>query len=181
MQSKFLLQLLVVASLTTATPVASSAQTADSTANNLLKQGDEEWAKGDLPSAFKSWTNAARALGSQADSVFTKRDLVVLREADGNVVLTIRNPATPAPSDGPRFPVALRNAGIEGSVTVAFVVKTDGRADVSSLRILKSTDDLFTQSVRDALPKLRFNAAVFQGQKVDYLIVRPFTFTIGKG
>lgn len=180
MQSRFLLQLLVVASLAIASPTASFAQTADSTANNFLKQGDDEWAKGDLPSAFKSWTEAAKVLKGESSAEFTKRDLAVLRGLDGSVLLSLLHPAIPTESRGPAYPVSLRNSGVEGSVVTAFIVNADGRVDVTSFKVLRSDHPLFSESVREALPKLRFKPAQIQGRKVPQLLERPFNFTISR-
>ena len=56
----------------------------------------------------------------------------------------------------PRYPNLLRQAAVEGEVLAQFVVDTDRRAEVGSLKILKSSHDLFTESVRTALPQMRF-------------------------
>src|SRR6185436_20959927 len=50
-----------------------------------------------------------------------------------------------------RYPDMLRSANVEGEVLVQFVVDTTGRADLSSFKVLKSSHDLFTNSVKNAL------------------------------
>jgi len=80
----------------------------------------------------------------------------------------------------PRYPDVLRRAGVEGEVLVQFVVGPDGRADVGSLKVLKQSHELFTQSVRNALPMMRFNAAKVGGRPVRQLVQAPFAFTIAK-
>ena len=83
-------------------------------------------------------------------------------------------------SPTPRYPDILKSAGVEGEVVVAFVVDTTGRADVSSLKILKSTHELFSAAVRTALPSMRFLPAEVGGRKVKQLVQQPFVFNIIK-
>jgi len=83
-------------------------------------------------------------------------------------------------SPAPRYPDILKSAGVEGEVVVAFVVDTTGRADVGSLKILKSTHELFAAAVRTALPSMRFLPAEVGGKKVKQLVQQPFVFNIMK-
>src|SRR5688500_12836470 len=79
---------------------------------------------------------------------------------------------------GPRYPDMLRSANVEGEVLAQFVVDTTGRADMSTFKILKSSHDLFTNSVRSVLPNMRFYAAEIGGRKVKQLVQMPFQFTL---
>ncbi len=81
---------------------------------------------------------------------------------------------------GPRYPDMLRSANVEGEVLAQFVVDTTGRADMSTFKILKSSHDLFTNSVRSVLPNMRFYAAEIGGRKVKQLVQMPFQFTLTK-
>jgi protein TonB len=74
----------------------------------------------------------------------------------------------------------LRSANVEGEVLAQFVVDTTGRADMSTFKILKSSHDLFTNSVRNVLPNMRFYAAEIGGRKVKQLVQMPFQFTLTK-
>lgn len=78
----------------------------------------------------------------------------------------------------PSYPETLRSAGIEGEVDAEFTVDTTGRAEPGTLRITKSTNDLFSAAVRSALPRMRFYPAEVGGRKVKQLVQQPFTFTI---
>lgn len=78
----------------------------------------------------------------------------------------------------PTYPSSLRSAGIEGEAIVSFVVDTTGLADASSLKIIKTTDPLFAESVAAALPDLRFTPALVGGRKVRQLVMQPFVFQI---
>ncbi len=93
----------------------------------------------------------------------------------------VEKPAMAAPgSPTPRYPNLLQLSGVEGQVIVSFVVDTTGRADVRSLTILKSANELFTAAVRAALPGMRFIPAEAGGRKVRQLVLLPFSFSIIK-
>ena len=83
-------------------------------------------------------------------------------------------------SSAPRYPDALRLGGVEGEVLVQFVVDTAGRAEVSSFKVLKSSNDQFTRAVENALPLMRFVPAEVGGRKVRQLVQQPFTFSIAR-
>ena len=78
----------------------------------------------------------------------------------------------------PRYPNALRAAGIEGQVLVSFVVNEAGRVERSTVRFVSSDAPLFEMAVRDALERMRFSAAEAGGRKVRQLVQMPFVFTL---
>ena len=91
----------------------------------------------------------------------------------------VEKPVVGAPgSSQPRYPDILRQAGVEGEVLAMFVVDTTGKVEAGSFKVLKSTHDLFAQSVRTALPGMRFIPAEVGGRKVKQLVQQPFTFAI---
>ena len=93
----------------------------------------------------------------------------------------VEKPVTPAPGfASPRYPDALRQAGIEGEVLAQFVVDTTGRPEAGSLKILKSSHDLFTRSVMNALPQMTFVPAEVGGRKVRQLVQEPFTYSLSR-
>ena len=93
----------------------------------------------------------------------------------------VEKPVVPAPgSISPRYPDMLRQAGVEGEVLAQFVVDTTGKAEAGSLKILKSSHDMFIQSVKNALPQMKFIPAEVGGKKVKQLVQQPFTFSISK-
>ena len=93
----------------------------------------------------------------------------------------VEKPVVPAPgSTSPRYPDMLRQAGVEGEVLAQFVVDTTGKAEPNSLKILKSSHDLFIQSVKNALPQMKFIPAEVGGRKVKQLVQQPFSFSISK-
>lgn len=84
------------------------------------------------------------------------------------------------PGVSPRYPQMLQQAGIEGEVTMRFVVDTLGRVEPGSAELLTSTHALFERAVRDALPRMRFVAAEAGGRKVRQLVEQPFSFAISR-
>ncbi len=81
-------------------------------------------------------------------------------------------------SSTPRYPLALRQAGIDGRVLVRFVVDTTGRIDLESVQVLQSTHELFTRAVRDALAGFRFRPAESGRHRVAALAEMPFEFRL---
>jgi len=80
----------------------------------------------------------------------------------------------------PRYPDMLRSANVEGEVLAQFVVDTTGRAEMSSFKVIKTSHDLFTNSVKQSLPQMRFHAAEVGGRKVRQLVQMPFQFSLSK-
>lgn len=80
----------------------------------------------------------------------------------------------------PRYPESLRQAGIGGRVLIRFTLDTLGRIDMGSVQVLESTHDLFSRSVRDALPQFRFKATEVGGRRVRSLAEMPFEFQVAR-
>ncbi len=79
---------------------------------------------------------------------------------------------------GPHYPDMLRSANVEGEVVASFVVDTNGRADMSTFKVIKSSHDLFTQAVKNALRNYRYTPAEIGGHKVKQLVQQPFQFSL---
>ncbi|MBC8089978.1 MAG: TonB family protein [Phycisphaerae bacterium] len=91
----------------------------------------------------------------------------------------VERKAVSAPgSPGPKYPADLRAAGVEGRVDAQFVVDTNGRAMVSSLKVLRSSHPSFTAAIEEALPSMRFLSAEINGRKVKQLIQMPMVFDL---
>ena len=78
----------------------------------------------------------------------------------------------------PAYPETLRAAGIAGVVRLRFVVDTTGRAELSSIRIVESSHDLFTRAVLVALRQARFTPGAVAGHPVRTLVERSYRFDI---
>ena len=81
-------------------------------------------------------------------------------------------------SPKPKYPSVLESSGIAGEVQAQFVVSSSGRADMDSFKVLKSTNELFTQSVKNVLPRMRFSPAMIGGKPVNQLVQQSFQFAV---
>lgn len=110
-----------------------------------------------------------------------EKKVEVVKEDQAYFEFQVEKPVVPAPgSSQPRYPDILRQAGVEGEVLAQFVVDTTGRAESGSFKVLRSSHDLFAQSVKSALPGMRFIPAEVGGKRVKQLVQQPFTFAITK-
>ncbi|HYD52095.1 MAG TPA: energy transducer TonB [Gemmatimonadaceae bacterium] len=100
-------------------------------------------------------------------------------EAQTYLITQVEKIAEPLPGNpAPRYPDALRASAIEGDVVMQFVIDSMGRVDPSSQKVISSAHDLFTESVKNILPRLRFKPAEVGGRKVRMLVQQPFMFSI---
>jgi protein TonB len=83
-----------------------------------------------------------------------------------------------AGAPAPRYPEALRSAGVEGDVTIEFVVDTLGRVEAGSMRKISSTADAFFVSVCDAVTGTLFHPALVAGRRVRQLVRQQFVFSL---
>jgi protein TonB len=91
----------------------------------------------------------------------------------------VEKPAESMPDNPkPKYPSVLESSGIAGEVQAQFVVKSDGKADMDTFKTLKSTNELFTQSVKNVLPRMRFSPAQIGGKPVNQLVQQAFQFAV---
>jgi periplasmic protein TonB len=76
----------------------------------------------------------------------------------------------------PSYPGLLESSRIEGRVLVQFVVDTLGHPDMKSFKVLESSNELFVQSLKSALPRWRFYPAEAGGRKVRQIVQLPLRF-----
>ena len=81
----------------------------------------------------------------------------------------------------PRYPPALRLAGIAGRLAVQYVVDTTGHAEPGSWRVLRTTNAAFEDPAREAIMQGRFNPARIKGRPVRQLVQQTVVFTISGG
>lgn len=118
---------------------------------------------GDLGTELNASIESHRSRGT--DSVFT------LVEVDTAV-------STDPTSVAPTYPEAMRQAGIEGSVVVSYVVDSTGLADSASVVVVRATREDFAAAVRQALPYMHFVAARIGPKHVSQLVIQKFDFRI---
>jgi TonB family protein len=80
----------------------------------------------------------------------------------------------------PRYPETLRNAGVEGTFMVEFVVDSTGRVDAKTLTFRDAVHPLFLRAVKDALLRSRYFPAELAGTHVRQLVQQRFTFVLGR-
>jgi len=91
----------------------------------------------------------------------------------------VEKPAESLPyNPKPKYPSVLESSGIAGEVQAQFVVKSDGKADMDMFKVLKSTNELFTQAVKNVLPRMRFSPAQIGGKPVNQLVQQAFQFAV---
>jgi protein TonB len=91
----------------------------------------------------------------------------------------VEKPAEMLPeSPKPKYPSVLESSGIAGEVQAQFVVNTQGRADLDQFKVLKSSNELFTQAVKNVLPRMRFSPAMIGGKPVNQLVQQSFQFAV---
>lgn len=76
----------------------------------------------------------------------------------------------------PLYPPALRKAGVEGSVSVVFVLDEDGH--VEDPRVERSSRTEFEKPALEALRKWRFRPGMKDGQPVRTFMRQPIRFTL---
>jgi TonB family protein len=88
----------------------------------------------------------------------------------------VERAAKPRTTPNPVYPSHLRSARVEGSVLVQFIVDQRGRPEMTSFKVIKSTNAELTESVRTAVSEMSFFPAEAAGQKVKQLVQLPFKF-----
>jgi protein TonB len=83
-------------------------------------------------------------------------------------------------SASPRYPEALRMAGVEGHVVAQFVVDVEGRVEAGTVRLVRSDNALFDEAVRVALARMRFAPAEIAGRRVRQLVEMSFVFALSR-
>ena len=78
----------------------------------------------------------------------------------------------------PRYPAALRTAGVQERIVVQFVVDTLGHAELGTLQVLDGGHPLFVESIRAALASYRFSVGEAGGRAVRTRVQIPFDFTL---
>jgi TonB family protein len=81
-------------------------------------------------------------------------------------------------SAAPIYPPELIEQKLDGSVLTHFVIDTSGHVDMATVEILSSAHPLFVQSVKDAMPAMRFYPASVGGRRVRQLVEQKFEFRL---
>jgi periplasmic protein TonB len=91
----------------------------------------------------------------------------------------VEKQAAPYPgSPSPKYPEMLQTAGIAGEVIAQFVIDTSGHVEMSTFKVIKSDNDLFTDAVKAVLPRKRYYPAEVGGRHVKELVEEPYVFNM---
>src|SRR5262249_51137390 len=89
--------------------------------------------------------------------------------------------ARPLNTPAPVYPSILKQTKVTGKVLVQFVVDTSGRADMSTFKVVESTNSLFDIEIKKVLPKYTFAPAEIGARKVPMYVQLPFEFKLDGG
>jgi TonB family protein len=79
----------------------------------------------------------------------------------------------------PRYPFALRKAGVSGEGVVSFTVRTDG--SVGDAVVVRATDAQFGDAAVEAILKWKFRPAKVNGTPVNCRMTVPIVFSLNEG
>ncbi len=112
------------------------------------------------------------------------REVAVVRPAVGEAPFfsyEVSRMARILSSATPLYPPSLRQARKQGEVLVQFVIDTNGRAEMTTFKVIKSDDSLFTAEVRAVVPQMLFAPAEISARKVRMYVQLPFEFKLDGG
>jgi protein TonB len=78
------------------------------------------------------------------------------------------------------YPEAMRSSAVEGRVEAQFVVNESGRVETGTFKVLNSTNEAFTQAVREALLRMRFRPAQIGKTNVAQVVQQAFVFNLNR-
>jgi TonB family protein len=74
------------------------------------------------------------------------------------------------------YPPLLRDAGVGGTVQLSFRVNEDGRVDASTIEVVSSDNDQFSEAAKKVVERMRFRPAKVNDSPVKVLVQLPITF-----
>ncbi len=78
----------------------------------------------------------------------------------------------------PGYPRRLERSGVSGEVQIQFVVRSTGKVDMDTFKVLKSTHELFTEAVRNWIGGVTFNPAMIGGTAISQLVQTSLQFAV---
>ena len=88
----------------------------------------------------------------------------------------VEQPARVSNDAHPVYPAALKAQHVAGQVIAQYEVDTEGQVDMSTFKVVESSHPLFTDAVREAVSRLRFQPAEIGGKQVRQLVQQAFAF-----
>jgi len=80
----------------------------------------------------------------------------------------------------PRYPDALKSVGVEGQVSIRFIVSAEGRVEPGSIDVISTPHKLFADAVRASLLNSRYRPAEAGGRSVRQLVEQSFSFKLDR-
>jgi TonB family protein len=114
---------------------------------------------------------AAPDLVQQQQKIAESLGAFALLDVDSGAV---RDPRSAAPS----YPLDMETRGINGLVKVRFVVDSTGLIDLSTVKVLQTTNESFARAVRAAMPDMRFRPAMIGKHAVRQMSEQDFAFKV---
>ncbi|MEP6621457.1 MAG: TonB family protein [bacterium] len=135
---------------------------------------------GGAPPAETGVTESSRAGGNPGTDVQSQAPSPALESPDSVFsILDVEESAVRSQeSAAPAYPPDLVKNGVEGGVFIRFVVDTTGRPDPESFQVVTATNPAFAQSVKDALPQMKFTPATVRGHHVRQAVEQNFQFKL---
>jgi protein TonB len=96
-------------------------------------------------------------------------------------VVTLSQPPERISSPPIMYPRLLKDAGIEGDVTLEFVIGVDGRVEPSSIKVISSPHSDLSSSARAVIEDSEFRPGKVDGKAVRTLVQTVIGFYIGGG
>jgi TonB family protein len=94
-------------------------------------------------------------------------------------VLALSSAVWPMPENvGPRYPAAMKAAGLMGKLRVDFVVDERGHPVPGTVRVREFSFPEFAQAVLEVLPRARFYPSTVGGCPIRALVTQPFEFEL---
>jgi protein TonB len=74
------------------------------------------------------------------------------------------------------YPPLLRDAGVGGTVQLRFRVNEDGRVDASSIEVVSTDNEQFSEAAKKVVERMRFRPAKVNDRPVKVLVELPISF-----
>jgi TonB family protein len=96
--------------------------------------------------------------------------------SDVEVPPRLNNSATVMRALERNYPPLLRDAGVGGTVSLVFDVRTDGFVEPETIKVIESDNGQFSEAAVEVVRRMRFTPAIINGRPVRVRANMPITF-----
>lgn len=114
------------------------------------------------------------------DGVVPRDDAQPGGQQSGFPLVEVDEPVVPLQGPRPSYPAALRQAGIEGTVRLRFVVTARGTVDSTTVVVVRTTHEDFDSAAVGAILAWRFRPARLRGTAVPQLVEQVVRFRLDR-